>query len=85
MNPVLLLVERLFNSFTIKSSPGMAVYMLDSAEQAVYRFSTQLEFQEQFRPIEGLIDQPATAFTVTMSDRVFLAVDNQVYMAQLIP
>ncbi|MGB2954325.1 MAG: hypothetical protein WBB64_00005, partial [Anaerolineales bacterium] len=74
-----------FNSFTIKSSPGMAVYMLDSAEQAVYRFSTQLEFQEQFRPIEGLIDQPATAFTVTMSDRVFLAVDNQVYMAQLIP
>jgi hypothetical protein len=74
-----------FNSFTIKSSPGMAVYMLDSAEQAIYRFSTQLEFQEQFRPIEGLIDQPATAFAVTMSDRAFLAVDNQVYMAQLIP
>ena len=74
-----------FNSFTIKSSPGMAVYMLDSAEQAIYRLSTQLEFQEQFRPIEGLIDQPATAFAVTMSDRVFLAVDNQVYMAQLIP
>ncbi len=74
-----------FDSFTIKGSPGMAVYMLDSKEQALYRFSTQLEFQEQFRPLEGIIDQPATAFTVTMSDRVFLAVDNQIYTAQLLP
>jgi len=74
-----------FDSFTIKGSPGMAVYMLDSKEQALYRFSTQLEFQEQFRPIAGIIDQPATAFTVTMSDRVFLAVDNQIYTAQLLP
>lgn len=74
-----------FNSFTIKGSPGMAVYMLDSAEQALYRFSTQLEFQEQFRPMDGIIDKPATAFTITMSDKVFLAVDDQVYTAQLIP
>jgi hypothetical protein len=54
-------------------------------DQALYRFSTQLEFQEQFRPMDGIIDQPATAFTVTMSDRVFLAVDNQIYTAQLLP
>jgi hypothetical protein len=74
-----------FDSFTIKGSPGMAVYMLDAEEQALYRFSTQLEFQEQFRPLEGIIDQPATAFTVTMSDRVFMAVDNQIYTAQLLP
>jgi hypothetical protein len=74
-----------FNSFTIKGSPGMAVYMLDFEEQALYRFSTQLELQEQFRPLEGIIDKPATAFTITMSDRVFLAVDDQVYTAQLIP
>jgi hypothetical protein len=74
-----------FNSFTIKGSPGMAVYMLDFEEQALYRFSTQLELQEQFRPLEGIIDKPGTAFTITMSDRVFLAVDDQVYTAQLIP
>ncbi|MCK4488942.1 MAG: hypothetical protein KAU23_01715, partial [Anaerolineales bacterium] len=74
-----------FNSFTIKSSPGMAIYMLDSEEQALYRFSTQLEFQEQFLPMEGIITEPVTAFTITMSDRVFLAVDDQVYTAQLIP
>jgi hypothetical protein len=59
--------------------------MLDSEKQALYRFSTQLEFQEQFRPGEGIFDQPATAFTVTMSDRVFLAVDDQVYTDQLLP
>jgi len=74
-----------FDSFTIKGSPGIAVYMLDSKEQALYRFSTQLEFQEQFRPIDGIIDQPVTAFTITMSDRVFMAVDNQIYTAQLLP
>lgn len=59
--------------------------MLDSENLALYRFSTQLELQEQFRPVEGIIDQTATAFTVTMSDRVFLAVDDQVYTAQLLP
>jgi len=74
-----------FESFHIKGSPGIALYMLDSEQQALYRFSTQLELQEQFRPAAGIIDQPATAFTVTMSDRVFLAVDDQVYTAQLLP
>lgn len=74
-----------FDSFHIKGSPGIALYMLDAEGQALYRFSTQLEFQEQFRPVEGLIAQPATAFTVTMSDRVFLAVDDQIYTAQLLP
>ena len=73
------------NSFTIKGSPGMAIYMLDYETQALYRFSTQMEFQEQFRPVAGLIDKPATAFAITMSDRVFLAVDDQVYKAQLLP
>ena len=63
----------------------MAVYMLDAEDQALYRFSTQLEFQEQFRPVDGIMNSPATAFTVTMSDRVFLAVDDQVYTAQLMP
>ena len=74
-----------FDSFAIKGSPGIALYMLDAEHQALYRFSTQLEFQEQFRPTDGIFDQPATAFTVTMSDRVFLAVDDQVYTAQLLP
>jgi hypothetical protein len=73
------------DSFSIKGSPGSAVYMLDYEDLALYRFSTQLEFQQQFRPIAGLIDEPATAFTVTMSDRVFLAVDDLIYDAQLIP
>ena len=63
----------------------MAVYLLDASEQALYRFSTQLAFQEQFRPLDGIIDRPATAFAVTMSDRAFLAVDDQIYTAQLLP
>jgi hypothetical protein len=32
-----------------------------------------------------MIDQKATAFAITMSDRVFLAVDNLIYTALLLP
>lgn len=74
-----------FTSFAIKSSPGTALYLLDAGSQSLYRFSTQLEYQEQFRPRDGIIDQPVTAFAITMSDRAFLAVDDQVYTAQLLP
>ena len=74
-----------FDSFAIKGAPGMAIYFLDAEDNALYRFSTQLEFQEQFRADENIISKDATAFTVTMSDRVFLAVDDQVYTAQLLP
>lgn len=74
-----------FQSMMLKSSPGMALYLLDSDDLAVYRFSTQLELQKQFRPSEGTIEGEAGGFAVTMSDRVFLGVGNQVYTAQLIP
>jgi hypothetical protein len=74
-----------FDKFTIKGSPGMAVYLLDSEDLALYRFSTQLEYQGQFRPQEGIMEQGATAFAITMSDRVFLAIDNLIYTAQLLP
>ncbi len=74
-----------FDAFIVKSSPGAALYMLDKEQLAVYRFSTQLDFQEQFRPEEGFFNQEATAFAVTMSDRLFLALDDQVYTAQMMP
>lgn len=74
-----------FDSMQLKSAPGMALYLLDGDDLAVYRFSTQLELQKQFRPALGSIDGEAGAFAVTMSDRVFLGVKNQVYTAQLIP
>lgn len=74
-----------FTSMFLKGSPGMAMYLLDPEDLAVYRFSTQLELQKQFRPQVGSIEGRAGAFAVTMSDRVFLAVGSQVYTAQLIP
>jgi len=74
-----------FTSLKFKGSPGMAIYMLDPAHQSLYRFSTQLEYQRQFQPAEDEISGVVTAFTVTMSDRIYLAAGNQVYTAQLIP
>ncbi len=77
--------DAVFQAFAVKSAPGPAVYMLDAEDTAIYRFSTQLDFQQQFRPVEGIFNEPATAFAVTMSDRLYLAVDDQVYSAQLLP
>jgi hypothetical protein len=74
-----------FDSMLLKGAPGMALYLLDGDDLAVYRFSTQLELQKQFRPVRGSIAGEASAFAVTMSDRVFLGVGNQVFTAQLIP
>ncbi len=74
-----------FNAIKFKGSPGMAIYMLDPESQALYRFSTQMEYQRQFRPLQGTVSGQVTAFAVTMSDRVYLAAENQVYTAQLIP
>lgn len=74
-----------FNSMFLKGSPGMALYLLDPDKMAVYRFSTQLELQKQYRPQLNSIEDKAGTFTVTMSDRIYLAVGNQVYTAQLIP
>lgn len=74
-----------FDSIKFKGSPGMAIYMLDPEHQAIYRFSTQMEYQRQFRPSGEDLGEGVTAFTVTMSDRVYLAVGSQVYTAQLIP
>lgn len=74
-----------FTSLKFKGSPGMAIYMLDPTHQSLYRFSTQLEYQRQFRPADDEISGDVTAFTVTMSDRIYLAAGNQVYTAQLIP
>ena len=74
-----------FKSLKFKGSPGMAIYMLDPTHQSLYRFSTQLEYQRQFRPADDDISGEVTAFTVTMSDRIYLAAGNQVFTAQLIP
>lgn len=74
-----------FKSLKFKGSPGMAIYMLDPTRQSLYRFSTQLEYQRQFRPADDEISGEVTAFTVTMSDRIYLVAGNQVYTAQLIP
>jgi len=74
-----------FNSLKFKGSPGMAIYMLDPEDQALYRFSTQMEYQQQFRPAADDMAGEVSAFTVTMSDRIYLAAGNQVYTAQLVP
>ncbi|MFU8772685.1 MAG: hypothetical protein ACNA8H_09730, partial [Anaerolineales bacterium] len=64
--------------------PDPSIYMLEPTSQAVYHFSVRLTYQRQFRSSEPLPAGPATAFTVSHTNRtVFLAVGNEVFYASL--
>jgi hypothetical protein len=69
------------------NAPDPSLYILDTSQSAVYRFSVVLNFQEQMRP-SGISATPLprrepSAFTITPLRMIFLAYGNQVFMAQM--
>jgi hypothetical protein len=58
-------------------------YFFDPIERAVYAFGPPLNLIEQYRSLEILPAGLATSFTVTPSNVLLLAVENELYMALL--
>lgn len=75
--------DALFSQIYFWPSPGPALYLLDPNNQAVYFSSVQLNLQRQYRPLQSLGEGQASAFAVSPTRLVFLAVDGQVYYAAL--
>lgn len=75
--------EARFTQITYSPPPEPSIYLLDPLVQAIYRFSVNLRFDRQYRPSAPLADEPATAFAISPTKVVFLAVRNQVYSAFL--
>ncbi len=75
--------DALFSQIYFWPSPGPSLYLLDPSNQAVYFSSVQLNLQRQYRPLQALGMGQASAFAVSPTRLVFLAVNGQVYYAAL--
>ncbi len=74
---------RNFEEFEYIPPPEPSLFMLDGETRSIYRFSLQLSFDRQYKPLEEISDQPATAFAINPTREIFLAVGNQVYYSIL--
>ncbi len=62
--------------------PEPGLYFLDSLGDSIFLYSMRLVYQGQIRPIEPFDEVPG-ALTLGPPNEIFLAVDDQVYFAQL--
>jgi len=62
--------------------PEPALYFLDSLGESIYLYSMRLVYQGQIRPADAF-DEVPSAVTLGPPNDVFLAVEDQVYFAQL--
>ena len=63
--------------------PEPSIFLLDELSNSIYHFSLRLNLIQQYRSINELPDQAATALAISPSRTIFLAIGNQVYSAQL--
>jgi hypothetical protein len=62
--------------------PEPGLYFLDSLGDSIYLYSMRLVYQGQIRPVEPFEEVPS-ALTLGPPNDIFLAVEDQVYFAQL--
>ncbi|MEJ2512536.1 MAG: hypothetical protein P8Y72_13180 [Anaerolineales bacterium] len=63
--------------------PEPSLYYLDPKDQSIYQFSLKLNLVQQYRPDIDLGDKFITAFAVSPTKAIFLALENEVYLAYL--
>lgn len=63
--------------------PEPSLYYLDPKDQSIYQFSLKLNLVQQYRPDMDLEGEFITAFTVSPTKTIFLALENEVYLAYL--
>ena len=72
-----------FTQTQFSSPPEPSIYLLDPIARAVYHFSVRLTLQRQYRARTPLPEGDATAFVVGPNRRLFLALGDRLYVAQL--
>jgi hypothetical protein len=73
--------DAVFDQIYFAPPPDPSLYLLDPANQAVFHMGLQLSFQSQYRPNQALPQSNATAFAVSPTRLMFLAIGSQVYYA----
>ena len=80
-----LIAETQFAGIQYASPPDPSIFMLDTSHQAVYQFSLAMNFYSQYRSSTAIPSAAATAFTISPDRIVFMAINNQVFYARLMP
>ena len=75
--------DALFDQIVFAPPPDPSLYMLDPQNRAIYHFSLRLNLDRQYRSLHELPEGSATAFAVSPTRLVFLAIGNQVFYAAL--
>jgi hypothetical protein len=63
--------------------PEPSLYYLDPKDQSIYQFSLKLNLVQQYRPDIDLGDEFITAFTISPTKTIFMALENEIYLAYL--
>jgi hypothetical protein len=77
------ILDAQFKQILYTSPPDPSIYLLDPINQSVYHFSVRMNLQRQFRPMNALSGDTATAFAISPNRTVFLASGSQIYYAVL--
>lgn len=75
--------DALFDQIFLAPPPEPSLYLLDPEGRSIYRFGLQLSFNTQYRSSQPLPEGSASAFTISKSRLVFMAVGNEVLYAPL--
>lgn len=63
--------------------PEPSLYYLDPVNFSLYHFSLKLNLVQQYKPVDTLDGEYISAFTVSPTKTMFIALENQVYLAHL--
>jgi len=75
--------DALFDQIVFSPPPDPSLYLLDPQNRAVFHFSLRMNLDRQYQALPALPDGAATAFAVSPTRLVFLAIGNQVFYAAL--
>ena len=70
-----------FLQLQVTDPPEPSVYLFDPIAHSVYQFSLRLNLVRQYKPQNSLDEGVASAFAINPNRAIFLAFDNQLYIA----
>ena len=75
--------DSVFSKIQLLPPPDASIYLLDSQQNTMFHFSLRLRYLDRLMPKEPLKGNPATAFAVSTTRMIYLALGDQVYYAPL--
>jgi hypothetical protein len=75
--------DAVFYQIQHSQPPEPSLFYLDPINSSIYHFSLRLNLVEQYRPQPELEEELVTAFDVSPTRAIFIALENEIYLAYL--